>query len=88
MVWDDFLKTFAVYQKAISQEQKRRMDMHALISTDQAVGFVGEILLAVRQEIETLKVPREEAQRVLQAIHNKVREALQKRPQFAAGVKE
>jgi hypothetical protein len=87
MVWNDFLKTFAAYQKAIQQEQKRRMDMHALISTDQAVGFISEILLAVRQEVETLSIDKDEMRKVLQAIHVKVREALEKRPQFGAGIK-
>jgi hypothetical protein len=88
MIWNDIMKVMTNIQKAVSQEQKRRMEMHALISTDQAVGFVSEILFAVRQEVETLSIPQDEMRKVLQAIHVKVREALQKRPQFGAGVKE
>jgi hypothetical protein len=84
MVWNDIMKVTAHIQKAITQEQKRRMDMHALISTDQAVSFVSEILMAIREEVKDLPGGKE----VLQKIHIKTREAMERRPQFGAGVKE
>ena len=89
MIWNDIQKVMGNIQKLVAQEQKRRMEMHALISTDQAVSFVSEILLAVKMEVEAIPgATKEDLRKALMAIHVKVREALERRPQFGTAVKE
>lgn len=78
LVWDDFLKTLKSYTDVVAKEQKRRLDMNALISVDQAVGFAAELLYAVRDNVSD--------QRALTAIHDKISDALNRRPNFAAAL--
>ena len=52
MVWDDLYKAMNQQERLIKQEQKRRMDMNALISTEDAIGFVSEILNIVKENVD------------------------------------
>lgn len=70
--WDDIYKTMERLQRLIAQEQKRRLEMHALISTDQAVGFVSEILTIVKDVVDDPKA--------LHTIYQGVQNAFVKRP--------
>ena len=78
LVWDDFLKTLKSYTDVVAKEQKRRLDMNALISVDQAVGFAAELLYAVKENVSDPKS--------LRAIHDKISDALNRRPHFAAAL--
>lgn len=51
-VWDDLFKAFKMRQSLVTQEQKRRMDIHAVISTEAAVGLLTEIMAAVVEEVQ------------------------------------
>ena len=78
MLWEEILKTLKSYSDLISKEQKRRMDMNALVSVDQAVGLLAEVLMAVKEHVHE--------QSALVAIHSKVSDALTKRPNLAVAL--
>jgi hypothetical protein len=77
-LWDEILRTLKNYGDLISKEQKRRMDMNALVSVDQAVGLLAEVLMSVREYVHDTTA--------LAAIHAKVTEALTKRPHLAVAL--
>jgi hypothetical protein len=78
LLWEEILKTLKSYADLIAKEQKRRMDMNALVSVDQAVGLLAEVLMAVREYVHD--------QTALVAIHSKVSDALTKRPHLAVAL--
>jgi hypothetical protein len=51
LVWADIDRAVARYQSLVADERKRRIEMQALVSTDRAVGFAREVLLAVRDHV-------------------------------------
>lgn len=72
LVWDDIIKVNKELRATIAQEQKRRMDMNALISTEDAVGFLSEALLVVRNNVSD---PKE-----LNAIYTEIQAVMTRRP--------
>ena len=80
LVWEDIHKTLRQLQTLSGQEQKRRLEMNALISADQAVAFAAEVLYAVKENVSN---PDERM-----AIHKAVKDALEKRPHIRTSVAE
>lgn len=78
MLWEEILKTLKSYADLIAKEQKRRMDMNALVSVDQAVSLLAEVLMAVRTHVHDRDA--------LVAIHDKISDALTKRPNLAVAL--
>jgi hypothetical protein len=76
-VWDDLYKAMHMQGRLIAQEQKRLMDMNALVSADQAVGFVTEVMQIVAANVTD--------KRALQTIEDGAIAALRKRPSMHAG---
>jgi hypothetical protein len=64
-VWADIDRAVARYQALIADERKRRIEMQALVSTDRAVSFAREVLLAVRHAHLRPRGPRQNPGRCL-----------------------
>lgn len=71
-VWDDLFRAMKVRQSLVAQEQKRRLDIHAVINTDAAVGFVTAIINIVIEEVKD--------EGILRRIKQRTQEVLDKRP--------
>lgn len=72
LVWDDIIKTMKEYRATAAQEQKRRLEMNALISVEEALAFAGQILNIVKHNVSD---PKE-----LQSIRQEAQLALTMRP--------
>lgn len=55
LIWSEIRDTLKDLRGIVAQEQKRRMDMNALISADQAVGMISEILYAAKEHVSDPK---------------------------------
>lgn len=75
LVWDDIIKTMKEYRATAAQEQKRRLEMNALISVEEALAFAGQILTIVKDNVSD---PKE-----LTAIRMEAQLALAMRPGMA-----
>jgi hypothetical protein len=51
-VWDDIYRALDVQQKLIGQESKRRVDGARVMKTDDAMGFVLQILHIVKKHVD------------------------------------
>jgi hypothetical protein len=71
-VWDDLFRAMKMRQSLVAQEQKRRLDIHAVINTDAAVGFVTAILQIVIDEVKD--------EGILRRIKQRAQEELDRRP--------
>jgi hypothetical protein len=71
LVWSDILSTLEHLRKTVSQEQKRRMEMHTLISADQAVGMFAELMYEIREQVSDPKA--------LNAIYKRAQEIVSKK---------
>lgn len=49
--WDDLYKAMKMQTSLIAQEQKRRMDMNALVSTEDAIAFISEVMDIVKNNV-------------------------------------
>jgi hypothetical protein len=79
MVWNDIMKTMHSRNRMVAQETKRRLEMHALISADQVMGFVGTIMYAIKAHVTDPKA--------LMEIHKAIQEALDRNPTMATGLR-
>lgn len=79
-IWDDLFKTIGSYQSLVRDEKKRRLEMHQLISTDQAQGLLADIIMVIRANVD--ETTCHQHTKVLMAIHNGIKEAVNKRPSF------
>jgi hypothetical protein len=78
LVWEDLYKALGMRARLTKQEQKRRMEMHTLISTEEAISFVTEVMLVVKEHVTEDKVKAE--------IYNDVMKILERRPSMAGGM--
>ena len=77
--WDEIMRTIKQYSDIISKEQRRRMEMNALVSVDEAVGFAAEVMYAVKEYVSDPTA--------LQGIHNRIQDALLRKKRFVGARK-
>lgn len=80
-VWDEIYKAIRELRGVTSQEQKRRMDMNALVSTEEAIGFISEVLAVVKKELE-------DDPKKMRRIYGKAQEVLLKHSTILAATNE
>lgn len=78
LVWEDLYKALNMRQRLVKQEQKRLMDMDALVSTEEAVAFVTEVMRVVKGHVDD--------DRVKGRIYTDVMKILERRPSMAKSV--
>jgi len=65
-------------RKLQQREQRRRVEMHAILTSEQAVGLMAEMVALVKENVTDTKA--------LQAIHNGMKHILLKRPNLNTGM--
>lgn len=71
--WEDIYRAIDILSKLTGQETKRRVSMHKVMETDDALGFISKVLFAVKKNVHDPAT--------LRAIQADIQEAMRDHPE-------
>lgn len=78
LLWDDLYNAMRTLDKLVGRENKRRAQLHAVMSTDQIVGMLARIVTIIQDNVADPGSVRK--------IHKAVRELIVENPSLASGM--